>query len=99
MLRLCVKVTNYSVWQSHIVPIVWSTSQHLCGRAPVAAKRNPRAVIDHIGVGAAASRTSGVIEEPILSTITGRVPHATIVMLEYHAAGNARSPDALARAF
>ena len=65
---------------------VWSTSQHLCGTAPMGADTDPRAVVDH------RCRVHGVenlwvIDGSILPTITSRGPHATIVMLGHRAAG------------
>ncbi|ORB74891.1 mycofactocin system GMC family oxidoreductase MftG [Mycobacterium scrofulaceum] len=64
---------------------VWSTSQHLCGTAPMGAAADPRAVVDH------RCRVHGienlwVIDGSILPAITSRGPHATIVMLGHHAA-------------
>jgi choline dehydrogenase len=71
---------------THVGPPVWSTSQHLCGTAPMGADGDPRAVVDH------RCRVRGienlwVIDGSILPAITSRGPHATIVMLGYHAAG------------
>ncbi|MCV7340986.1 mycofactocin dehydrogenase MftG [Mycobacterium haemophilum] len=70
---------------TRIGPTVWSTSQHLCGSAPMGAERNPRAVVDH------RCRVRGienlwVIDGSILPAITSRGPHATIVMLAHRAA-------------
>jgi predicted dehydrogenase (TIGR03970 family) len=64
---------------------VWSTSQHLCGTAPMGAEGDPRAVVDH------RCRVHGtenlwVIDGSILPVITSRGPHATIVMLGHRAA-------------
>ncbi|MGD1281160.1 mycofactocin system GMC family oxidoreductase MftG [Mycobacterium seoulense] len=64
---------------------VWSTSQHLCGTAPMGADTDPRAVVDP------RCRVHGVdnlwvIDGSILPTITSRGPHATIVMLGHRAA-------------
>jgi predicted dehydrogenase (TIGR03970 family) len=63
----------------------WSTSQHLCGTAPMGADGRPRAVVDH------RCRVHGfdnlwVIDGSILPAITSRGPHATIVMLGHRAA-------------
>lgn len=63
----------------------WSTSQHLCGTAPMGAATDPRAVVDH------RCRVHGienlwVIDGSVLPTITSRGPHATIVMLGHRAA-------------
>lgn len=64
---------------------VWSTSQHLCGSAPMGADRDPRAVVD------TRCRVHGieglwVIDGSVLPTITSRGPHATIAMLGHRAA-------------
>lgn len=66
-------------------PPVWSTSQHLCGSAPMGADGDPRAVVDH------RCRVRGienlwVIDGSVLPAITSRGPHATIVMLGHRAA-------------
>lgn len=70
---------------THIGPTVWSTSQHLCGSAPMGAEGDPRAVVDH------RCRVRGidnlwVIDGSILPTVTSRGPYATIVMLAHRAA-------------
>jgi predicted dehydrogenase (TIGR03970 family) len=59
----------------------WSTSQHLCGSAPM----GPAAVVDQ------RCRVHGidglwVIDGSVLPTITSRGPHASIVMLGHRAA-------------
>jgi choline dehydrogenase-like flavoprotein len=64
---------------------VWSTSQHLCGTAPMGIDGGPQAVVDH------RCRVHGmenlwVIDGSILPVITSRGPHATIVMLGHRAA-------------
>jgi predicted dehydrogenase (TIGR03970 family) len=64
---------------------VWSTSQHLCGTAPMGIDGDPQAVVDH------RCRVHGmenlwVIDGSILPVITSRGPHATIVMLAHRAA-------------
>lgn len=63
----------------------WSTSQHLCGSAPMGAEGDPRAVVDH------RCRVHGienlwVIDGSVLPEITSRGPHATIVMIGHRAA-------------
>ena len=63
----------------------WSTSQHLCGSAPMGAAEDPAAVVDH------RCRVHGieglwVIDGSVLPTITSRGPHASIVMLGHRAA-------------
>ncbi|OSC42892.1 mycofactocin system GMC family oxidoreductase MftG [Mycobacterium decipiens] len=70
---------------TRIGPAVWSTSQHLCGSAPMGTEGDPRAVVDH------RCRVRGienlwVIDGSILPSITSRGPHATIVMLAHRAA-------------
>lgn len=64
---------------------VWSTSQHLCGTAPMGPDTDPRAVVDP------RCRVHGidnlwVIDGSILPAITSRGPHATIVMIGHRAA-------------
>jgi choline dehydrogenase len=64
---------------------VWSTSQHLCGTAPMGPPDDPRAVVDP------RCRVHGienlwVIDGSILPVIPSRGPHATIVMLGHRAA-------------
>ncbi len=63
----------------------WSTSQHLCGSAPMGPGGDPVAVVDH------QCRVHGidglwVIDGSILPRITSRGPHASIVMLGHRAA-------------
>jgi predicted dehydrogenase (TIGR03970 family) len=63
----------------------WSTSQHLCGSAPMGEEGDPAAVVDQ------RCRVHGidglwVIDGSILPTITSRGPHASIVMLGHRAA-------------
>jgi predicted dehydrogenase (TIGR03970 family) len=63
----------------------WSTSQHLCGTAPMGSVGDPMAVVDH------QCRVHGidglwVIDGSVLPTITSRGPHATIAMLGHRAA-------------
>jgi choline dehydrogenase len=66
-------------------PPVWSTSQHLCGSAPMGGGGDPRAVVDP------RCRVHGVdglwvIDGSVLPTVPSRGPHATIVMLAHRAA-------------
>ncbi|MDP7703874.1 mycofactocin system GMC family oxidoreductase MftG [Mycobacterium sp. TY815] len=66
-------------------PAVWSTSQHLCGSAPMGAVGDQDAVVDN------KCRVMGfenlwVIDGSILPVIPSRGPHATIVMLGHRAA-------------
>ncbi len=63
----------------------WSTSQHLCGSAPMGPATDPAAVVDH------QCRVHGiddlwVIDGSVLPAITSRGPHASIVMLGHRAA-------------
>jgi predicted dehydrogenase (TIGR03970 family) len=63
----------------------WSTSQHLCGSAPMGPEGDPAAVVDH------QCRVHGidglwVIDGSVLPGITSRGPHASIVMLGHRAA-------------
>jgi predicted dehydrogenase (TIGR03970 family) len=63
----------------------WSTSQHLCGSAPMGEEGDPAAVVDQ------RCRVHGidglwVIDGSVLPTITSRGPHASIVMLGHRAA-------------
>jgi predicted dehydrogenase (TIGR03970 family) len=63
----------------------WSTSQHLCGSAPMGRADDPVAVVDH------RCRVHGidglwVIDGSVLPSITSRGPHASIVMLAHRAA-------------
>jgi predicted dehydrogenase (TIGR03970 family) len=63
----------------------WSTSQHLCGSAPMGRDRDQRTVVDH------RCRVRGidglwVIDGSVLPMITSRGPHASIVMLAHRAA-------------
>ena len=71
---------------THVGPPVWSTSQHLCGTAPMGSDGDPRAVVDPrcqvYGI-----ENLWVIDGSILPAVTSRGPHATIVMLGHRAAG------------
>ena len=63
----------------------WSTSQHLCGTAPMGLEGDAAAVVDE------QCRVRGVdglwvVDGSILPTVTSRGPHATIVMLGHRAA-------------
>lgn len=63
----------------------WSTSQHLCGTAPMGTGEDPRAVVDH-RCRVYGTENLWVIDGSILPVITSRGPHATIVMLGHRAA-------------
>jgi predicted dehydrogenase (TIGR03970 family) len=63
----------------------WSTSQHLCGTAPMGREDDEGAVVDE------QCRVRGidalwVVDGAVLPAITSRGPHATIVMLGHRAA-------------
>ncbi len=63
----------------------WSTSQHLCATAPMGSDGDAAAVVDE------RCRVRGVdglwvVDGSVLPTVTGRGPHATIVMLGHRAA-------------
>lgn len=64
---------------------MWSTSQHLCGTAPMGADGDEHAVVD------SRCRVRGienlwVVDGSVLPQITGRGPHATIAMIGHRAA-------------
>jgi choline dehydrogenase len=64
---------------------MWSTSQHLCGSAPMGADGDSEAVVD------GRCRVKGVeglwvIDGSVMPTIPSRGPHATTVMLGHRAA-------------
>jgi choline dehydrogenase len=65
--------------------VSWSTSQHLCGTAPMGADDDPAAVLDAqcrvLGIGGL-----WVVDGSVLPAITSRGPHATIVMIGHRAA-------------
>lgn len=63
----------------------WSTSQHLCATAPMGSEGDAAAVVDE------RCRVRGianlwVVDGSVLPAVTGRGPHATIVMLGHRAA-------------
>ena len=64
---------------------IWSTSQHLCGTAPIGTENDRRAVVDHqcrvLGM-----ENLWVVDGSVLPMITSRGPHATIVMLAHRIA-------------
>lgn len=71
-------------------PTCWSTSQHLCGSAPMGTDGDDRAVVD------GQCRVRGieglwVVDGSVLPSITSRGPHATIVMLGHRGAEFVRS--------
>jgi predicted dehydrogenase (TIGR03970 family) len=64
---------------------MWSTSQHLCGTAPMGVDSDGHAVVDPRcrvrGIG-----NLWVVDGSVLPRITGRGPHATIAMVGHRAA-------------
>ncbi|OBI15148.1 dehydrogenase [Mycobacterium sp. E2462] len=71
---------------AHVAEPAWSTSQHLCGSAPMGRDDDPLAVVD------TRCRVHGienlwVIDGSVLPAVTSRGPHATIVMIAHRAAG------------
>lgn len=70
----------------HLGPVSWSTSQHLCGTAPMGVDGDDAAVVDP------QCRVRGVdglwvVDGSVLPVIPSRGPHATIVMIGHRAAG------------
>ena len=63
----------------------WSTSQHLCATAPMGSESDPSAVVDERCRVRGADRL-WVVDGSVLPSVTGRGPHATIVMLGHRAA-------------
>jgi predicted dehydrogenase (TIGR03970 family) len=63
----------------------WSTSQHLCATAPMGPEGDAAAVVDERCRVRGADRL-WVVDGSILPSVTGRGPHATIVMLGHRAA-------------
>jgi predicted dehydrogenase (TIGR03970 family) len=63
----------------------WSTSQHLCATAPMGPDGDAAAVVDERCRVRGADRL-WVVDGSVLPSVTGRGPHATIVMLGHRAA-------------
>ena len=63
----------------------WSTSQHLCATAPMGPEGDAAAVVDERCRVRGADRL-WVVDGSVLPSVTGRGPHATIVMLGHRAA-------------
>lgn len=63
----------------------WSTSQHLCATAPMGPDNEPAAVVDERCAVRGTERL-WVVDGSVLPSVTGRGPHATIVMLGHRAA-------------
>ncbi len=64
---------------------MWSTSQHLCGTAPMGTDDDEHASSIR-GAGSAASTDLWVVDGSVLPRITSRGPHATIAMIAHRAA-------------
>ncbi|MGV0792868.1 mycofactocin dehydrogenase MftG [Mycolicibacterium sp. XJ1819] len=65
--------------------VSWSTSQHLCGTAPMGTEDDDNAVVDpHCRVRGVEALS--VVDGAVLPAITSRGPHATIVMIGHRAA-------------
>lgn len=70
---------------AQVGPVSWSTSQHLCGTAPMGREDDAAAVVDP------QCRVFGVdrlwvVDGSVLPAITSRGPHATIVMIGHRVA-------------
>ncbi|KZS84052.1 mycofactocin dehydrogenase MftG [Mycobacterium persicum] len=65
--------------------VAWSTSQHLCGSAPMGVDGDPGGVVD-VRCRVYGIENLWVIDGSVLPVITSRGPHATIVMLGHRAA-------------
>jgi choline dehydrogenase len=77
-------VRELAGWVTQACEPAWSTSQHLCGSAPMGGETDTRAVVD------ARCRVHGidglwVIDGSVLPAITSRGPHATIAMIGHRA--------------
>ncbi|WP_319435125.1 mycofactocin system GMC family oxidoreductase MftG [Mycobacterium sp. RTGN5] len=64
---------------------MWSTSQHLCGTAPMGTDNDEHAVVDP-RCRVRGMRNLWVVDGSVLPRITGRGPHATIAMIGHRAA-------------
>jgi predicted dehydrogenase (TIGR03970 family) len=83
--RGCAMARELASAATHVGEPAWSTSQHLCGSAPMGRAGDAAAVVDHQcrvhGIGGL-----WVIDGSVLPSITSRGPHASIVMLGHRAA-------------
>ena len=70
---------------THVDSASWSTSQHLCGTAPMGRDGDEFAVVDE-RCGVRGIEGLWVVDGSILPAITSRGPHATIVMVGHRAA-------------
>jgi predicted dehydrogenase (TIGR03970 family) len=83
--RGCDYVTEMLGQTTQLGEPMWSTSQHLCGTAPMGIDSDEYAVVDP------RCRVRGidnlwVVDGSVLPRITGRGPHATIAMIGHRAA-------------
>ncbi|WP_163697401.1 mycofactocin dehydrogenase MftG [Mycolicibacterium sarraceniae] len=83
--RGCTFATEMLCATTQLGEPMWSTSQHLCGTAPMGDDRDAHAVVDP------RCRLRGfenlwVVDGSVLPRITGRGPHATIAMIGHRAA-------------
>jgi choline dehydrogenase-like flavoprotein len=83
--RGCEMARELASTATHVGEPAWSTSQHLCGSAPMGRAGDAGAVVDD------QCRVQGidglwVIDGSVLPSITSRGPHASIVMLGHRAA-------------
>lgn len=70
---------------------MWSTSQHLCGTAPMGADADQHAVVDP-RCRVRGSENLWVVDGSVLPRITSRGPHATIAMIGHRAAEFVAAP-------
>jgi predicted dehydrogenase (TIGR03970 family) len=83
--RGCDLVAGMLVGATELGAPSWSTSQHLCGTAPMGVDTDPRAVTDpHCRVRGIDGLW--VVDGSVLPRIPSRGPHATIAMLAHRAA-------------
>lgn len=86
----CELITDVLASTTRLAEPLWSTSQHLCGSAPMGKDNDPYAVVDP------QCRVWGVpglwvIDGSVLPNSISRGPHATITMLGHRAAQFVRS--------
>ncbi|NBQ42112.1 MAG: mycofactocin system GMC family oxidoreductase MftG [Mycobacteriaceae bacterium] len=83
--RGCALLTDLLAGVTGLGEPAWSTSQHLCGTAPMGSADDDDAVVDELCRVRGVSGLS-VIDGSVLPRIPGRGPHATIAMLGHRAA-------------
>ena len=83
--RGCALLTDLLAGVTELGEPAWSTSQHLCGTAPMGSADDDDAVVDELCRVRGVSGLS-VIDGSVLPRIPGRGPHATIAMLGHRAA-------------